>query len=335
MSEAGERGMLADLAGRIPVLRGRILAAQQAAVALGIAIGAPLGGKVVEEYGPRASFLCVTAAALVALVLYSFLPETALDPSRKTSAVNGLESSTKGDGMAKAKAVNNRKDALTLSQKGDWSKLLADHRWQALALCQCGASFGFAAKISSIPILAASALPGGAVGAGALISAAGLSGLVGAPVGGWLTDRAGAKTVVVLSGVVSAVGLIMIPLALGSSELPEVYLLGNDMTGAAAAFAALVIAWSLGASAQGPALTALAQQLAPVGAEATAMALPRAAGDGTYIIAPFALGLVTDQAIGMPGAECAAAGLASLLGTLALAWLGDDISSEKNPKKEQ
>jgi hypothetical protein len=76
LGEAGERGMLVDLANQIPELRGRALAAQQAAVALGIAIGAPAGGVVVEHYGPRAAFLCVSVAAITALVLYSFLPET-------------------------------------------------------------------------------------------------------------------------------------------------------------------------------------------------------------------------------------------------------------------
>ena len=68
-AEAGERGMLADLAGAAPKLRGRALAVQQAAVGLGIALGAPAGGIVVDVYGPRASFLCVSAAALVALCI--------------------------------------------------------------------------------------------------------------------------------------------------------------------------------------------------------------------------------------------------------------------------
>jgi hypothetical protein len=41
--------------------------------------------------------------------------------------------------------------------------------------------------------------------------------------------------------------------------------------------------------------------LAPAGAEATALALPRAAGDSVYIIAPFLLGLVAD--LSPPGFE--------------------------------
>jgi MFS family permease len=300
IAESGERGMLADLANQVPALRGRALAAQQAVIALGIAIGAPAGGIVIEELGPRFSFLCVTAGAILALILYAFLPETI---------------------RASISPTWNDKEYQPTLETGEWNILLQDDRWKGLALCQSGASFGFAAKIASIPILATATLPGGAAGAGALISVAGLSGLLGAPMGGWLTDRAGAKVTAVFSGAVSAVGLCLIPVALGSSvsdisiSIPLVNLV---MDGNAAAFSALVILWSLGATAQGPALTALAQELAPVGAEATALALPRAAGDGTYIVAPFLIGAVADS-LGA-GFECTAAGSAVAIGAFSLAW---------------
>ena len=168
ISEAGERGLLADLANQIPALRGRALAAQQAITAVGIAIGAPLGGIVVERYGPRAAFLCVTAAALVALTLYAFLPETVPQlESTETATAKGRQSSKPQNDTAL-----------------DWGDFISQNKWRGLALCQSGASFGFACKIASIPVLAADILPGGAIGSGALLSAAGLSGLVGAPIGG-------------------------------------------------------------------------------------------------------------------------------------------------------
>jgi MFS family permease len=319
LSEAGERGMLADLAGRAPELRGRSLAAQQAVLALGIAVGAPLGGVVVEQYGPRASFLCVSAAAIIALGIYSFLPET-IQNSEVTQEQQGKDETVDFN--------SNKANEDSSSSDGDWGKLLRENSWRGLAICQCGASFGFAAKISSIPIIAAATLPGGAVGAGALVSAAGLSGLVGAPLGGWLTDRAGARLTAVASGFISATGLLLIPAALSSPfsnvfELPFYLGDSSEVSAQALGFTALVILWSIGASAQGPALTALAQELAPTGAEATAMALPRATGDGTYIVAPFLLGLIADSSLTVPGEECAAAGAATLLGILALALLGD------------
>eukprot|EP00640_Fibrocapsa_japonica_P001869 CAMPEP_0113942246 /NCGR_PEP_ID=MMETSP1339-20121228/7993_1 /TAXON_ID=94617 /ORGANISM="Fibrocapsa japonica" /LENGTH=452 /DNA_ID=CAMNT_0000946639 /DNA_START=185 /DNA_END=1543 /DNA_ORIENTATION=+ /assembly_acc=CAM_ASM_000762 len=288
ISESGERGMLADFAGTAPEVRGRTLAAQQAVLALGIAIGAPVGGLVVEAFGPRAAFLCVTAAALLTLTLYLFLPETV---EKSASGLSEAEKNTEAPSV-------------------DWGNLIEDPKWQGLSLFEVGEKFGFAAKLASIPVIAASVLPGGAVGAGALLSAAGLSGLVGAPLGGWVTDRIGSKNSVIASGVLSSAGLIAIPFAL-QTPLPESLPEG-------AAFAAAVLLWSTAVAAQKPAATALAQEYAPDGAEATAMALPRACGDAVYLFAPFMLGYVADWAAAPTGLECAVAGICGLLGTAAL-----------------
>lgn len=291
ISESGERGMLADLADTIPQLRGRALSIQQVLVALGIAIGAPTGGYIVEQYGPRASFLCVTGAATLSLLLYLFLPETL----------------TKSDQMdSDLKDMTEEADANTPNIK--WWELLEDPKWKGLTVLEIGARFGYAAKLASIPLIATSVLPGGAVGAGALISAAGLSGLIGGPVGGYLSDQIGSKNTVLLTGITSAVGLILIPFALQLSEVESI----PD----GAAFIAAVLMWSTSVAAQSPASTAFAQEISPPGSTATAMALPRAAGDSVYIIAPFLLGFITDLA-GVPkGAECAFAGLCGLTGTI-------------------
>jgi len=311
LSEAGERGMLVDLANQMPELRGRALAAQQAVVALGIAIGAPAGGVVIEQYGPRAAFLCVSVAATIALVLYSFLPETIVQsPSSSTVASNSTEMLNENTSGAKV-----------------WIELLNRNEWKGLTLCQSGSSFGFAAKIASIPILASNILPGGAVGTGALLSAAGLSGLVGAPIGGYFTDQFGSKGAAVISGIISSLGLILIPVALRITEDSSLYpsihvsIAGVLLQTKALFFSLAVLLWSLGVSAQAPALTALAQEKSPPGVEATSLSLTKAAGDGTYIIAPFILGLVADALKEYPGIECALAGSATLLGTMALAIL--------------
>ena len=185
ISESGERGMLADLAGRAPELRGRALAGQQATLALGIALGAPLGGLVVEEYGARAAFLCVSAAATLCLALYTLLPETLLPVSE--------EAARPPRGRPPAAAAGQPAEA----EAGQWATLLEDDQWKGLAVCEVGARFGFAAKIASVPILAAAYLSGGATAAGLLVSATGLAGLLGAPLGGLLTDRKGARFVAV------------------------------------------------------------------------------------------------------------------------------------------
>jgi len=289
ISESGERGILADLAATIPELRGRVLASQQAVLALGIALGAPLGGLVVETYGPRASFLCVTFAALVALVLYCFLPETV-----EGKALNLSD-------------VEEESDTGTV----EWSELLQESKWRSLSLFEIGAKFGYAAKLASIPVIASNILPGGAIGAGSLISAAGLSGLVGGPIGGLLVDKYGAKTTMIITGVTSGVGLMSIPFAL---QIPNV----DTVFPTWALFCASVLTWSTSVAAQNPSTTALAQELAPEGSEATAMALPRAAGDGVYLFAPLLLGTIADLDYAPIGSECFFAGLCGLLGTIVL-----------------
>lgn len=329
LSEAGERGMLVDLANQIPKLRGRALAAQQACVALGIAIGAPTGGYVIEKYGPRAAFLCVSAAATTALILYAFLPETVVRST--SSSTEATESSVS------ARATNNGDSIEILDENTSgvkvWVELLKRNEWKGLTLCQSGTSFGFAAKIASIPILAASILPGGAMGAGSLLSAAGLSGLVGAPLGGYFTDRIGAKGAAVIGGTISSVGLILIPFALGITEDSSLYptievAIGGVLLQTKALFFSLsVLIWSLGVSAQGPALNALAQEKSQTGVEATSLSLLKAAGDGTYIVAPLTLGLVADALTEYPGIECAVAGFTTLLGTMALFFLVQEEDS--------
>ena len=58
-----------------PALRGEIAAARQTAVALGIAVGAPLVGSLLRAMG-RGQPSCAAAAAALTLILYSLLPES-------------------------------------------------------------------------------------------------------------------------------------------------------------------------------------------------------------------------------------------------------------------
>ena len=300
ISESGERGMLADLASRAPNLRGRALAAQQACTALGIAIGAPLGGIIVEQYGPRSAFLCVTAAALASLLIYTFLPETIAIKHKGEGEDESLSDSIKKMWTT----TNNNLDGNDGSNV-EWRDLLQDKRWRGLSLCEVGIKFGYAAKLTCIPILATQILPGGAIGAGTLLSAAGLTGLVGSPMGGWMTDRLSAKQTSILSGSIAGLALIGIPIVL-SQQHPQTGL------------TVCVLIWSLAVAALSPALTAMGQQIAPFGEEATAMSLPRASGDAVYLVAPFLLGVIADNPSLPMATECAMAGVFTLLGIFAL-----------------
>lgn len=305
ISESGERGLLADFASTVPELRGRILALQQATIALGIAIGSPIGGYIVEEYGPRAAFLCVTLAATLNFIIYFFLPETVKDLGDITNANNNNS--------------NNNKEEAKEEDIVKWGELLKDPKWRGLSFFEAGAKWGYAAKLASIPILAANTLPGGAVGAGALLSAAGLSGLAGAPLGGILVDKVGAKNTMVATGVTGGVGLISIPFSLivNAQQQPDDILLGGFLP-TWSLLCISVLVWSTSVAAMNPSITALAQEISPEGSEATAMALPRAAGDSMYLIAPLLLGAVADLNNVPVGTECAVAGVLGLVGVAAL-----------------
>ncbi|KAL3757214.1 hypothetical protein ACHAWU_003876 [Discostella pseudostelligera] len=338
-AEAGERGMLNDFANRVPSLRGRALAFQQASVALGIALGAPLGGLVVEVYGIRSTFLCVSAAAAVAVAIYSILPETKV--------------TSDDDEMSEMKSRIGRKSKFSSAipasrdDAADWKQLLTTSTWRSLALAQSGASFGFACKIAVVPILANEYL-GGPTGAGLLLSAAGLAGLIGASLGGWLSDVVGSRVAAILAGSLSTMGessndgaeVLASTSTTSSSLLDRVFtplanfwqshnpLVAAEHSPGAAAFTILVLLWSMGASAQGPALTALAQEKAPTGSEATALGLPRASGDGTYILAPLILGYVSDRVgVTIPGISCTLAGAAIIVGSMTLLLA---VASEKD-----
>jgi MFS family permease len=329
VSESGERGMLADFANRLPDgVRGKALAAQQAIVALGIAIGAPVGGVVVEQYGPRASFLCVSAAAVITCALYGFLPET-LPTALST---HGLRKDDGIDNMKKMPMLTN--EICDRNEHGSfrlWRDLLRDDEWKGLSLVQAGVSFGYAAKIAAIPILATDVYENGAFGTGTLLSAAALSGLVGAPLGGLVTDRVGAKQTAVFSGIIAGLALVVVPISLltrsqsfpSHLDVPTVAVGNLVLDGRSFSFSALVLVWSMATAAQGPALTAFAQTKAARGLEATSLALVKAAGDLTYIFAPLLMGLLADT-IEVPGVQCVLAGFAILLGTSALAILRED-----------
>lgn len=120
-------------------------------------------------------------------------------------------------------------------------------------------------------------------------------------------DRVGARTTAIAAGAVAGVSL---------SAVPAVLAAGGDAE--TTGFVVLVVLWSVAVAAQAPAVQACAQRIAPPGAEAEALALPRATGDGVYIVAPLLLGLIVDA--GAPrGADVACAGVAALLGALVLA----------------
>ena len=153
-----------------------------------------------------------------------------------------------------------------------WVELVKENQWRGSSLCQSGASMGYAVRIASIPSLAADTLPDGAAGTGALISAASLSGSIGAPLGGFAADNIGAKGTAIIGGIGSSLGLIFIPVSLLTTEFQTINFLVTNSIGIplelsiggvilqskALFFSLSVLLWSFGVSLQSPTLTVLA-----------------------------------------------------------------------------
>jgi MFS family permease len=125
-----------------------------------------------------------------------------------------------------------------------------------------------------------------------LLAAASVSGLVGAPMGGWFTDRIAAKETAVVIAIVSSIGLLLVLVALASSSLSfasitksHVAIRGSILESNVLFFSVAVMLLSRGVTAHGPALT---QQYSPPGAEVTSLSLVKAAVDAKYIVACFA-----------------------------------------------
>ena len=219
------------------------------------------------------------------LLFYLFLPETA---PRRLLAEGEVEAAvTEGCGDVEV----------------SWLDLLALPQWQGLALVKAGSNVTWAAKISAVPLIAASVLPGGPEGSGVLIAATALTGLAVTPVGGYITDSFGARWTAVTAAVVSGVGLMMVPAAL----LPE------NKQAKASLFTAACIVFASGAGVFGPAITALSQKYVPKSAEATALALPATVGNIVFLAAPSLLGEIADKLGKFKGWDCAVAGLVFII----------------------
>lgn len=282
--------------------------------------------------GVRWTFICVSVAAALTALIYTTLAETLPDKSAAaiTPPIDACVPETFPETECLAEPATSEAVGTEAKESDDerelWLELLSDPLWRGLSLAGMGTRFGSCAKVASVPLIAASVLPGGATAAGSLLAAAGLSGLAGAPLGGLLSDRIGARSTAVLSGALSSVTLLLVPLALTAP-------LGDPIANGVA-FSGLILVWSLGVAAQGPALTAVAQEASPRGAEATALALPKASGDAVFIVAPFMLGVITDMET-VVGTECAVAGAFSLLGAIALQVLGGDGEERDSASRRQ
>ena len=298
--ECGDRAFLADLCARVPEKRGLIVATQSTVHAIGLVVGPLLGGRLMEAYGAPAAFYYVAAAALGTGIGYCFLPETLTEETRQEAELKASMDDGDGGFMDVLRSFGASRDedespaeellkpaeiagAAVLEKqksKASWSELLKTADQRVLLVCASANSLGFVAKLTVIPLYASGHLGASPAEVGNLFSVTALLGLVTAPLSGLAADKFGKKIVAGTALATCAAGLFFGSQSATQSELML-----------------FIGCWGVGVAAAGPAINALAQELAPKGGEGEALTLPKSAADLVFLIGPVALGFA-DQVVG-------------------------------------
>ena len=287
--EGGDRAYLADLTKRVPEKRGIITAAQAMVHGFGLVIGPLIGGSALDEYGPATAFYVVGFAAVGTAIGYAFLPETLSESERSTDEdfFGSADDNDDGDANNAANSNGNTmpsflkflnlKNMTKRDKKSNLGKLLKDPDQRLLLTCAAANSFGFVAKLTVIPLFASGQLHATSLQVGELFSLTALLGLATAPVSGLLSDAIGKRWVLTGSLALCALGLAV---GSGSEDLETLRL--------------AVGCWGIGCAAAGPAVNALAQEIAPKGGEGESLTLPKTAADIVFLVGPIILGGAND-----------------------------------------
>lgn len=247
---------LADLS--TPATRGRVMALYLGALLAGTSLGPALGGVVADLWGLAAPFWCWAATTALA-TLYALLR------CRETRAP--AAPGARGHGHMLAEVLKSRNFLLV-----------------------AGVTFGIfftrtAANWGMIPLIGQERFGFGVDTMGLTIALIGFGTLIVMPVSGWLCDTHGYRTVILLSCVLTAAGLMLVAFAPGQT----VYWAGVLLVGIATGFG-------------GPATNAFAANIAPSGHYGPTMGMLRAVGDAGFIIGPLAIGSAMDT-IGIGNVE--------------------------------
>lgn len=238
---------------------------------------------MMETYDAPAAFYYVAAAAVGTAIGYSFLPETLTEETREAAELKATMDEEDGgmfEGLNPFMSSDEReelRERKSQRESSSWLTLLANREQRVLLLCASANSLGFVAKLTVIPLYASGHLDASPAEVGNLFSITALLGLATAPLSGLAADKFGKKVVVGAALAACATGLFFGAQSQTQSEL--IFFIG---------------AWGIGTAAAGPAINALAQELAPKGGEGEALTLPKSAADFIFLIGPLVLGVLDD-----------------------------------------
>lgn len=263
---------------------------QQTVVAGAFIAGPALGGIIAEAYGPQQAFFFVGAAAALCSAGYSFLPETLTAAQAESAKAKRRASAAAAGSVGTMKAL-----------WAEWGGLISSPPQQAAIAVNAALYLGWSCEMCIVSLHAAdtwNASPGELGMLFALVSAVGVA---GAPLGGWLADRAATRqSVIVPSFCIATAGMA----SLAFADSYTTFLAGMTIFG-------------VGTSMLGPAMAAYAVDVTPSDSRGRAFALHRQAQDLAWLAGPVGLGLVADL-VGKPAAIMTGSGM---IGTLTAFFL--------------
>ncbi|KAJ9450380.1 Quinolone resistance protein NorA [Diplonema papillatum] len=287
-SMAGTSAYMADVTDKMPAYRAQILGVQQTMVTAAFVMGPALGGFLVEAYGIRPAFAIIAGTMTVASLCFSFLDDTQSDidarrkwrqtthrffPAKDGAPAAGCSGKNAGGEEEQRKKTDSDGGKPTTA----WMMLRDSRDQQGVAIMTGALFLGYTAQLTLLPLHAGTLLGATTGEIGILFSASSAAGLIGAPVGGYLSDRLGRNAAIVPAAIVCAASSAC--LAVCQTH---------------AGFLAAIVVWGLGTSIMHPGLKALAAEIAPPHLKGEALSLSRQAGDVAFLIGPLALGFIAD-----------------------------------------
>ena len=260
-----------DVVARFPHHKGRLLGFFQAAGAMAFIMGPMVGGMLAEQGGVAVPFVAVGACILGTVpAVHLLLPET----KPPTGSLQSL-----------------KMDTLAAETKASFMTLLRDPNQRALMLVTSALFTSWSASLTILPLYASSTWGASPSQLGFLYSVAAVSGLIGAPAGGYMADRVARKPAILLGAGVCASSFLLLP-AIGSYEqlMACMFLMG------------------LGESFLMSAASAASNDVTPAELRGAQSALISQVGDVTFVVMPITLTALTTAA-GYPTAFLTTTGL--------------------------
>lgn len=271
---------LADVTSKFPKHRGAIMGTLGSIGMLGYGFGPAVGGALAEAWGPGMCFGIVGVAAALCAALEATLPETLNKQKHQQPrpATPGAVAAVGGGSFDGVSAVEVASKGGKQGEEMGISELLQTIPQLRGLLCMDAAVYiSWAVWLGVVPLHAVAVWDATPGTLGLMFSVMAVAGGVGAPLGGWLSDRYGRDAVILSGASCCALSTAMLPFA-------------TDMV----SFGAFLMAWDFSEAVLGAALSALAAECAPDKHRGKVFAARSNIESGVFLVAPIGIGVLAD-----------------------------------------